>query len=72
MHDPEGYVKYFGVSLDHKVIGIQYTITALVLDGLWRHLFAMIFRTELAASQLQFLTTTFTPSTKTACNSTTH
>jgi cytochrome c oxidase subunit 1 len=57
-HDPEGYIKYFGVSLDHKVIGIQYTITAIVLMG-FGGLFAMIFRTELAHSQLQFLTTTF-------------
>jgi cytochrome c oxidase subunit 1 len=56
--DPEGFVKYFGVSLDHKVIGIQYTITSLVILGVGG-LFAMIFRTELAASQLQFLTTTF-------------
>jgi len=57
-HDPEGFVKYFGVSLDHKVIGIQYTITALVLLSVGG-LFALIFRTELAESQLQFLTTTF-------------
>jgi len=56
--DPEGFVKYFGVSLDHKVIGIQYTITSLVVLGVGG-LFAMIFRTELASSQLQFLTTTF-------------
>jgi len=56
--DPEGFVKYFGVSLDHKVIGIQYTITSIVLLGVGG-LFALIFRTELAASQLQFLTTTF-------------
>jgi len=56
--DPEGFVKYFGVSLDHKVIGIQYTVTSLVILGVGG-LFAMIFRTELAASQLQFLTTTF-------------
>ncbi len=56
--DPEGFVKYFGVSLDHKVIGIQYTITSIVLLGVGG-LFALIFRTELASSQLQFLTTTF-------------
>ena len=57
-NDPEGFVKYFGVSLDHKVIGIQYTITSLVILGVGGT-FAMIFRTELASSQLQFLTTTF-------------
>ena len=51
-----GAAKYINVSLDHKVIGIQYTITALVLIGIGG-LFALIFRTELASSQLQFLTT---------------
>ncbi len=56
--DEPGWEKYFGVSLDHKVIGIQYTMTALVLIGIGGT-FAMIFRTELAHSQLQFLTTTF-------------
>ncbi|HLO30714.1 MAG TPA: cbb3-type cytochrome c oxidase subunit I, partial [Anaerolineales bacterium] len=56
--DVPGWEKYFGVSLDHKVIGIQYTITALVLMAIGGT-FAMIFRTELAESQLQFLTTTF-------------
>jgi cytochrome c oxidase subunit 1 len=55
--DEPGWQKYFGVSLDHKVIGIQYTITALVLIGVGG-LFALIFRTELAASGFQFLTTT--------------
>src|ERR1044071_9294756 len=54
--DVPTWEKYFGVSLDHKVIGIQYTITALVLMGVGGT-FAMIFRTELAQSQLQFLTT---------------
>jgi len=56
--DEPGWEKYLGVSLDHKVIGIQYTVTALVLISVGG-LFALIFRTELAASQLQFLTTTF-------------
>src|SRR5215217_6582413 len=56
--DEPGWEKYFGVSLDHKVIGIQYTVTALVLIAVGGT-FAMIFRTELAHSQLQFLTTTF-------------
>ena len=56
--DPQGFIKYFGVSLDHKVIGIQYTMTALVLLSVGG-LFALIFRTELAHSQLQFLTNTF-------------
>lgn len=56
--DEPGWQKYFGVSYDHKVIGIQYTVTALVLISVGG-LFALIFRTELAASQLQFLTNTF-------------
>lgn len=56
--DEPGWGKYFDVSLDHKVIGIQYTITALVLIVIGGT-FALIFRTELAASQLQFLTTEF-------------
>ena len=50
-----GWEKFVNVSLDHKVIGIQYTIVALALIGIGG-LFALIFRTELAASQLQFLT----------------
>ncbi|HJW28158.1 MAG TPA: cbb3-type cytochrome c oxidase subunit I, partial [Saprospiraceae bacterium] len=54
--DEPGWEKYLDVSLDHKVIGIQYTITALVLIGIGGT-FAMIFRTELAESGLQFLTT---------------
>jgi cytochrome c oxidase subunit I len=56
--DEPGWEKYLGVSLDHKVIGIQYTANALFLIAVGGS-FAMIFRTELAASQLQFLTTTF-------------
>ena len=44
--DEPGWEKYFGVSLDHKVIGIQYTITALFLISVGG-LFALIFRTEL-------------------------
>lgn len=52
--DPPGWEKYFGVSLDHKVIGIQYTVTALVLLSVGG-LFSLIFRTELAQSGLQFL-----------------
>ena len=54
--DVPGWEKYFGVSLDHKVIGIQYTITALALVAIGGT-FALIFRSELAHSGLQFLTT---------------
>lgn len=56
--DEPGWEKYFGVSVDHKVIGIQYTVTAFVLIAVGG-LFALIFRSELAQSNLQFLTTTF-------------
>ncbi len=52
--DEPGWRKYFGPSLDHKVIGIQYTVTSLLLLSVGG-LFALIFRTELAASGLQFL-----------------
>ncbi len=45
--DIPGWRKYFGVSLDHKVIGIQYTFTSLLLLAVGG-LFALIFRTELA------------------------
>jgi cytochrome c oxidase subunit 1 len=53
--EPEGWVRYFGPSLDHKVIGIQYAVTALILMSIGG-LFALIFRLELAQSGLQFLT----------------
>ncbi len=56
--DKPGIEKYFGPSLDHKVIGIQYTVTALALLVIGGT-FALIFRTELAASRLQFLTLEF-------------
>jgi cytochrome c oxidase subunit 1 len=53
--DPEGWEKYINVSLDHKVIGIQYTVTSLFLLVVGGS-FALIFRSELAHSGLQFLT----------------
>ncbi|MBM3152647.1 MAG: cytochrome C oxidase subunit I [Chloroflexi bacterium] len=53
-----GWRRYFGPSLDHKVIGIQYLVTALFVMAVGGSL-ALVFRTELAASGLQFLTTTF-------------
>jgi cytochrome c oxidase subunit I len=53
--DPPGWEKYFNVSLDHKVIGIQYTVTSLFLLVVGGS-FAMVFRTELAQPGLQFLT----------------
>ncbi len=56
--DAPGLEKFFSPSLDHKVIGIQYTVTALVLLVVGGT-FALTFRTELAQSGLQFLTTNF-------------
>jgi cytochrome c oxidase subunit 1 len=53
--DPPGWQKYFNVSLDHKVIGIQYTVTSLFLLVVGGS-FALIFRTELASSGMQLLT----------------
>jgi cytochrome c oxidase subunit 1 len=52
--DPPGWEKYFYGSIDHKVIGVQYTVTALVLISVGG-LFALIFRTELAQSGLDIL-----------------
>ncbi|MBN2387930.1 MAG: cbb3-type cytochrome c oxidase subunit I [Anaerolineales bacterium] len=50
-----GWRRYFGASLDHKVIGIQYLVLSLILMSVGG-LFALIFRTELAEVQMQFLT----------------
>jgi cytochrome c oxidase subunit 1 len=49
-----GWARYFSASYDHKMIGIQYGVTAWVVLGV-AGLFAMIFRTELLAPELQFL-----------------
>jgi cytochrome c oxidase subunit 1 len=58
-HDPDpdepGWVKYFGFSLDHKVIGIQYAVASFIMFS-FAGLSALIFRTELVQTQLQFLT----------------
>jgi len=53
--EANGYKKYIHVSYDHKIIGIQYGLTS-VLVLLTAGLFAWIFRTELAMPGLQFLT----------------
>ncbi len=50
-----GRARYFGVSLDHKVIGVQYLVLSLVLMAVGGS-FAMIFRSELANTGMQFLT----------------
>lgn len=51
----EGVKKLFHISFDHKVIGIQYGLTSLLLFTL-AGIFALTFRTELAFPGLQFLT----------------
>jgi len=51
----QGYKRYLHVSFDHKVIGIQYGVTSLFIMMV-AGLFALIFRTELAQTGLQFLT----------------
>jgi len=49
-----GWAKYLSISFDHKVIGVQYGVTSLLLF-LTAGFFALIFRTELAAEGMQFL-----------------
>lgn len=54
---PEGmpeWFRYFSVDVNHKVIGIQYGFTS-ILVLLVGGIFAIIFRLELAAPGLQFL-----------------
>ena len=46
-----GWRRYLSVSYDHKVIGVQYGVTSLVVFGI-AGMFALIFRTELAAPGL--------------------
>jgi cytochrome c oxidase subunit 1 len=49
-----GWRRYLGLSFDHKVIGIQYAVTSLILLGVGGT-FALIFRLELMQTQLQLL-----------------
>lgn len=48
------WTRYFGVDYNHKVIGIQYGVTGLIMVMVGGA-FAVVFRTELARSGLQFL-----------------
>ena len=50
-----GWPRYLSVSFDHKVIGVQYGVTSLIVFSI-AGMFALIFRTELAAPGLQILT----------------
>lgn len=49
-----GWQRYVNLSLDHKVIGIQYGVTSIVVMGI-AGAFAVTFRTELAQAGLDFL-----------------
>ena len=54
VEDEPNWRRFFSVSYDHKVIGVQYGFTSLVLLALGGT-FALIFRTELVETGLQFL-----------------
>jgi cytochrome c oxidase subunit I len=49
------WTRYFGVDYNHKIIGIQYSVTSLIMLMIGGS-FAVIFRTELARTGFQFLT----------------
>lgn len=51
---PIGLEQILNVSYDHKVIGIQYGVTSLLMFAI-AGLFALTFRTELASPGIQFL-----------------
>ena len=57
-HDQPGWARYLNFSVDHKVIGIQYGVTSLIMFSI-AGLFALIFRTELVETGMQFLTPDF-------------
>jgi cytochrome c oxidase subunit 1 len=48
------WTRYFGVDYNHKVIGVQYGVTGLLMIVIGGS-FALIFRTELTRTGLQFL-----------------
>jgi cytochrome c oxidase subunit 1 len=50
----KGFTRFLHVSFDHKVIGVQYGLTSIMVF-LIAGLFALIFRTELARPGLQYL-----------------
>lgn len=53
-HEEPGWRRYFNVSLDHKVIGIQYgfaSVITIIIAGL----FALTFRTELIQTEIQLV-----------------
>jgi cytochrome c oxidase subunit 1 len=52
--DRPAWTRYFGVDYNHKVIGIQYGVTGLIMLCIGGT-FGIIFRTELARTGFQFL-----------------
>jgi len=54
VEDKPGIGRYFGLSYDHKVIGIQYGFTSLILLALGGT-FALLFRLELVQPGLDYL-----------------
>jgi len=52
IEEPAGWRRYLGLSFDHKVIGIQYAVTSLVLLAVGG-LFVLTMRVELAQSGIQ-------------------
>ena len=49
------WTRYFNFDANHKVIGIQYAVTSVLLLSV-AGVLALILRTELVQSQMQFLT----------------
>jgi len=52
--DKPVWTRYFSVDYNHKIIGIQYTVTGIFILGVAGTL-AMIFRTELIAPGMQYI-----------------
>jgi cytochrome c oxidase subunit I len=55
---PSGWARYLSASYDHKVIGIQYGVTSLIILSI-AGLFALVFRTELLDPTLRLMTHNF-------------
>lgn len=58
IHEEPGVKRYFGYSLDHKVIGVQYAFLSLFLLVVGGS-FALIFRVELVQTGMQWVTLNF-------------
>ncbi|MFU8773050.1 MAG: cytochrome c oxidase subunit I [Anaerolineales bacterium] len=49
-----GWQRFFNVSFDHKIIGIQYGVLSLLMMGI-AGIFAVIFRTELLSPEMRLM-----------------